>query len=307
LIKRRSRIDWSRRIPPDWALYPFPFLEGCYDRDLSFITEWRDAARAAFAQHEFSVWSTNFCEGDDEKLLHEIRTKILPRRGIEARDEEILVTDGWKQGLDLIVQLFVDSKSRAAVEEPGLAEVRELLRLQRADIVAQPVDREGLITDGRLDGCNLVFVTPRRHAPTGVQMSRGRQKALLRQATETDGLLVEIEFSSSGVGDNQAPALKSLDASGRVVYLSDLCEVFGPGLSLGIVVAPAEVIRELRKVRSLVAGPAPRAAQRIGALLISLGHHDSTLNKVKRVMSERLTALRDALNYYLPRLVLIDP
>jgi GntR family transcriptional regulator/MocR family aminotransferase len=74
-----------------------------------------------------------------------------------------------------------------------------------------------------------------------------------------------------------------------------------------VIVAPAEVIRELRKVRSLVAGPAPRSAQRTGALMISLGHHDAAAAKVRRAIRERLTALRDALNYYLPRLVLIDP
>jgi GntR family transcriptional regulator/MocR family aminotransferase len=144
LIKRRSRIDWSRRIPPDWSLYPYPFLEGCLDRELSFLSEWRDASRAAFTAHEFAAWSADFSEGDDEKLLREVRTKILPRRGIEAREDELLITEGWKQGLDLIVQLFVDAKSRVAVEEPGLPEIRELLGLQRTDVVAQPVEKPGL-------------------------------------------------------------------------------------------------------------------------------------------------------------------
>jgi len=307
MMKRRSRIDWSRRIPPDWALHPYPFLEGCLDRELSFMTEWRDASRAAFTAHEFNAWSREFAEGDDDKLMHEVRTKILPRRGIEAREDEVLITEGWKQGLDLIVQLFVDAKRPVAIEEPGLPEIRELLRLQRASVVAQTVDQEGLVVDGRLDRCELVIVTPRRHAPTGVSMARARQKQLLRKVAEQDGLIVEIDLSSGGVNDSQAPALKSLDDAGRVLHISNLCDVFGPGLRLGVVVAPAEVIRELRKVRSLVAGPAPRAAQRIGALLISLGHHDAAAAKVRRAISERLTALRDALNYYLPRLVLIDP
>lgn len=307
LIKRRSRIDWSRRIPPDWALHPFPFLEGCLDAELSFMGEWRDASRAAFTAHEFNAWSREFAEGDDDKLLHEVRTKILPRRGIEAREDEVLITEGWKQGLDLIVQLFVGAKRPVAIEEPGLPEIRELLRLHRAGVVVQPVDQEGLVVDGRLDRCELVVVTPRRHAPTGVSMPRARQKQLLRKMAEQDGLIVEIDLSNDGANASQAPAMKSLDEAGRILHISNLCEVFGPGLRLGVIVASAEVIRELRKVRSLVAGPAPRAAQRIGALLISLGHHDTAAAKVRRAISERLTALRDALNYYLPRMVLIDP
>jgi GntR family transcriptional regulator/MocR family aminotransferase len=307
-MKRRSRVDWSRRIPPDWALYPYPFLEGCLDSELSSITEWRDATSAALGAREFEKWSMNFSESDDEKLVDEIRTKILPRRGVEASAEEVLITEGWKQALDLVTQLFVDSSSRVAVEEPGLPELRELLRLQNADVLAQAIDAEGLVVDEHLNKRSVVFVTPTRQAPTGTLMSRARRKALLRNAEAEDALIVELDFSmSSSVGDRRLPALKSSDTSQRVIYISDLCEVFGPGLRLGFVVAPAAVVREMRKVRSLLAGPAPRAAQRIGALLMALGHYDAAAKRVRNTIGERLTALRDALNYHLPHLVLIDP
>ncbi|MCA8886754.1 MAG: PLP-dependent aminotransferase family protein, partial [Hyphomonadaceae bacterium] len=306
LMKRRSRVDWSRRIPPDWSLYPYPFIEGCLDAELASITEWRDATRAALGAREFDSWAMNFSEGDDEKLVEQIRTKILPRRGVQADPDEILITEGWKQALDLVTQLFVDASSRVAIENPGLPELRELLRLHAADVVAQPLDAEGVIVDDNLDGRSVIFATPTRQAPTGAHMSRARRKALLRKAEAEDAVVVEIDFVMGGVGEKRSPALKASDVSERVVYISDLCEVFGPGLRLGFVVAPAPVIREMRKVRSLLAGPAPRAAQRIGALLMSLGHYDVAVNRVRKAIEERLTALRDALNYHLPHLVLID-
>lgn len=218
-----------------------------------------------------------------------------------------MITEGWKQALDLVTQLFVDASSRVAVEDPGLPELRELLRLQDADVLAQPIDGEGLIVDSALSGRSVVFVTPTRQAPTGTHMSGSRRKALLRKAEAEDALVVEIDFVTSGFGEKRMPALKATDTHERVVYISDLCEVFGPGLRLGFLVAPAAVVREMRKVRSLLAGPAPRAAQRIGALLMALGHYDAASNRVRRAISERLTALRDALNYHLPHLVLIDP
>lgn len=306
-MKRRSRVDWSRRIPPDWSLYPYPFLEGCLDAELSSVAEWRDATRAALGAREFGKWSMNFSESDDEKLVEEIRTKILPRRGVQAAADEILITEGWKQALDLVTQLFVDSGSRVAIEDPGLPELRELLRLQGADTWPQPIDGEGIVVDNALNGRSVVFVTPTRQAPTGTHMSRARRKALLRKVEAEDALVVEIDFVTSGFGEKRLPALKAADAHERVVYISDLCEVFGPGLRLGFVVAPAAVVREMRKVRSLLAGPAPRAAQRIGALLMALGHYDAASNRVRRAIGGRLTALRDALNYHLPHLVLIDP
>lgn len=307
LMKRRARTDWSRRIPPDWALYPYPFLDGCFDRELAFIGEWREAMRTALAAHEFAAWSMDFSESDDDKLVREVRTKILPRRGIEARDDEILIVEGWKQGLGLIVQLLVDSKSHVALEDPSLPEIRELLRLQHTRLSALPVDGEGLVVDDRLDRCDIVIATPYRQAPTGVAMSRARQKALSRKVAANDGLIIELEAGLGGGVDHRVAALKASDKAGRVLYVSDLCYAFGPGLRLGVIVAPAEVIRELRKLRSLVAGPASRLAQRVGALLVSLGHHDSTAMRARRAINERLIALRDALNYYLPRLVHIDP
>ncbi len=306
-MKRRSRVDWSRRVPPEWALYPYPFLEGCLDAELSSVSEWRDAVRAAMSLREFSEWSMDFSESDDTKLIEEIRTKILPRRGVQAQPDEILITEGWKQALDLVTQLFIDRDSRVAVEDPGLAELRELLRLQGARLLAQPVDLNGIQVDAALNGLAVVFVTPTRQAPTGADMSKERRKALLAKVEEEDSLVVELDFVTSGFVERRQAALKAADVHERVIYVSDLCEVFGPGLRLGFVVAPAPVIRELRKVRSLLAGPAPRAAQRIGALLMALGHYDTASNRVRKAISERLTALRDGLNYYLPDLVLIDP
>ena len=77
---------------------------------------------------------------------------------------------------------------------------------------------------------------------------------------DQDGLIVEIDLSSGGVNDSQTPAMKSLDDSGRVLHISNFATCLVPVCGWNVVVAPAEIIRELRKVRSLVAGPASRAA-----------------------------------------------
>ena len=307
-VQQLVHIDSEGRAPPNWELNPYPFLDRSYDASLTPRAEWRDAVRAAFSATEFNDWSNDAGEMDDPRLIHEIRTKALPRRGVQAKADEILVTSGAREALSLLCRAMVAKNTRAAIEEPGVPDLHQLLRLQGADIIHQPVDANGLIVDPRLDGADLVFVTPGCHYPTGARLSMPRRRSLLEAAARDGMLVVEYDLpASGGFAEKAAPALYSMDDGGRVIYLADFCDVLSPGLGLGFIVAQADLIRDLRRLRSLGGGPAPRSAQRIASFFLSLGHYDAMLARQHRVLRERLTALRDALNYYLPQLVAIDP
>lgn len=296
------------RQPPNWSLNPYPFLDGNYDASLSPRSEWRDAVRATFNASEFSDWSQDAGEMDDHRLVHEIRTKALPRRGIQAKADEVLIVSGAREAMSLICRSLVAKTTRAVIEEPGVTDLHHLLRLQGTEPVLQPVDGEGLVVDEALVGADLIFVTPGCHYPTGARLSTARRKALLELAGREDCLIVEYDLpASGGFADKAAPALASMSDHGRVLYLADLCDVLSPGLGIGYIVADAEMIRDLRRMRTLTGGAAPRSTQRIASFFLSLGHYDAMIARQHRVLRERLTALRDALNYHLPQLVAIDP
>lgn len=302
------RVDVEGRPPPSWELNPYPFLDGAYDASLAPGPEWRDAVRSTLNAREFAEWSQDGGELDDPRLVHEIRTKILPRRGLQAGSEEVLVVGGRREAFSLLVRAFVGRGAPVAVEEPGLPDLIQVLRLQGADLIHLPVDSEGMVVDDRLAAASLVFVTPACQYPTGARLAASRCRALLERAEADDLLVIEHDLAASGGFAAQAsPALRSMDRSGRVIYVADLCDVLSPGLGLGFIVADAELIRELRRLRTLVSGCAPRAAQRTAAFFLSLGHYDANLGRQHRVLRERLNALRDALNYHLPQLVAIDP
>ncbi|WP_304166894.1 PLP-dependent aminotransferase family protein [Phenylobacterium aquaticum] len=302
------RVDVEGRPPPSWELNPYPFLDGAYDASLSPGAEWRDAVRSTLQAQEFAEWSQDGGEADDPRLIHEIRTKVLPRRGLQATSEEVLVVGGRREAFSLLARALVGRGAPVAVEEPGPPDLTHLLRLQGADIIAVPVDAQGMVVDERLGAADLVFVTPACQLPTGARLSSIRCKALLDRAEQSDLLVVEYDLAASGgFADQAAPALRSMDRGGRVIYVADLCDVLSPGLGLGFIVGDADLIRELRRLRTLVSGPAPRAAQRTAAFFLSLGHYDAILGRQHRTLHERLNALRDALNYHLPQLVAIDP
>jgi GntR family transcriptional regulator/MocR family aminotransferase len=241
-------------------------------------------------------------------LLDEIRSKILPRRGIQARREEILITVGTQQALYLISQLFVDNSVKVAVEEPGYPEIREILSQQGATLIYQEIDDKGLMVNNQLDDCDIIYTTPSHQTPTGITMSMDRRDAVLKKAHEQDLLIIEddFEFESNFLGQPH-PALRSLDKNNRVVYISCLSKVLASGIQIGFIVADSSVIAELKKIRKMVMRNPPLNNQRAVAYFLSLGYYDAFMMHLHKVFFERWLTLREALNTYLPNCIDTGP
>ena len=294
--------------PQNWQQYPYPFIECQFDQSLYPIKEWREANRLALGVRDINEWAGETGDLDDPMLIDEIRKKILPRRGIQATPDEILITVGTQQALHLVVELLVDSTVPVAMEEPGYPGMRHLLERRGAPLVYQPLDAQGLIVDGRLDQCKVVYVTPSHQAPTAVTMSMERREALLEKAASHNMLIIEDDFDSeSNYLGNPHPALKSIDTGGRVIYMSCLSKVLSPGLRLGFMVAPPELIEAARYLRRLTVRHPPLNNQRTAAYFLALGHYDTFLMHLHATFRERWIALRRALNYYLLHHVVMTP
>ncbi|GLX81456.1 MocR-like pyridoxine biosynthesis transcription factor PdxR [Thalassotalea eurytherma] len=294
--------------PKNWQDYQFPFIDGKYDSSLYPVTQWREANRKANAPREIYQWSKLQGIDDDPKLIEEIRSKILPRRGIVADRDEIIITIGSQQALSLITDLFVDNTVTVAVEEPGYPEMRELLMHKGASIVHQPVDNQGITVCSQLDVCDLLYTTPSHQTPTSVTMSMERRKQLLEKAHQQDLLVIEddFEFESNFLGQPH-PALKSLDKENRVVYVSCLSKVLASGIQIAFIVADSGVIHELRKLRKVTTRTPPLNNQRAVAHFLALGYYDSYMMHLHKIFFERWLTLREALNIYLPNCINTGP
>jgi GntR family transcriptional regulator / MocR family aminotransferase len=296
------------RYPPDWRRFPFPFIEGLYDRTLFPIAEWREASRMALAVKEVESWSTDTGEADDELLVDQLRQKILTRRGIAASPDEILVTVGEQQALHLAFELLCETGSTVGLEDPGEPDVRALAHKRHADVRFFPVGDAGVEFEDGLEGVDLFYVSPSRQRPTGVTMPQAMRETLLAQARQADTLIIEDDFECelSFLAD-APPALKSADGDGRVVYVASLSKVLSPGLRLGFLVGPADFIRAARRLRDLTTRKPSPITQRTAGIFLSLGHYDSMLRRLFDIYERRLIALRDALNHYRPLSIAIPP
>ncbi len=307
-LRREISPHAGYQCPPDWQKYKYPFIEGRYDKSLFPITGWREASRLALGVSEVEQWSLDNGEVDDAALIEEIRTKLLPRRGITARADELLITVGEQQALFLAAHLFVQKKTRVAVEEPCPLGFRQLLQMRKGTLHHQIVDDNGIVVDDQLDACDLVCVSPSRQRPTGVTLSMARRTALLEKAEQQDFLILEDDFECEmNYLDDALPALYSLDRQRRVIYVASLSKVLAPGVRLGFMVAPADVIVRARKLRDLTTRRPSPNNQRAAAFFLALGHYDTMLRRLSEVFEERLIALRDALNHYRPASIAIAP
>jgi GntR family transcriptional regulator/MocR family aminotransferase len=294
--------------PSNWRRYPYSFIDGKFDSSLYPVKEWREASNKANATREIYQWSERQGKEDDPMLLDEIRTKILPRRGIQASRDEILITVGTQQALYLITELFVNNQVKVAVEEPGYPEMRELLLRKGATLIHQPIDEKGMIIDEELEQCDIIYTTPSHQTPTSITMSMDRRDEMLRKSHEEDLLIIEddFEFESNFLGQPH-PALRSLDKDNRVVYVSCLSKVLASGVQIGFIVADSSVISELKKLRKMVMRNPPLNNQRAVAFFLSLGYYDAYMMHLHKIFFDRWLTLREALNIYLPNCIDTGP
>jgi GntR family transcriptional regulator/MocR family aminotransferase len=308
-----ASIDWQSRLksypsrqrniqkPTDWWRYKYPFIYGQPDPELFPTADWRDCCRELQSVAEVNSAAKDRFDADDPLLVEQIQNRVLPRRGVWADKDEILITLGAQHALYLLAELFLDRSSRVGVEDPGYPDVRNIFSLRGSEIVPLPVDREGVIPGRQMDSCDVVYVTPSHHVPSTVTLPEQRRHELLDRAAREDFLLLEDDYESETnfIGES-TPALKSLDHEDRVIYVGGLSKTLAPGLRVGFMVGPKALIREARALRRLMVRHPPSNNQRIVALFLSMGYHDSHTLRLNKVLRERWHLMSEALSRHLP-------
>ncbi|MEO8250300.1 MAG: PLP-dependent aminotransferase family protein, partial [Burkholderiales bacterium] len=223
--------------------------------------------------------------------------------GIWAERDQILITSGAQQGLFLLSELLIGAETNVGMETPGYPDARNNFALRTQRIHDLQVDAHGLVPGPELSGCNYVFVTPSHQCPTTVTLSLERRHALLERADRNDFIVIEDDHESElNFSAQPTPALKSLDSAQRVIYLGSLSKTLAHGLRLGFVVAPAELIRELRALRRLMMRHVASNNQHAAANFIAHGFHEAHLRRLIAFYRERAQRLREALAEHAPQL-----
>ncbi|OJH37505.1 PLP-dependent aminotransferase family protein [Cystobacter ferrugineus] len=287
-VPLRARAFW-RSLPE--APLPSPpatydFAVGIPDAGRFPFEAWR---RLLARQLRAAALPGGYAEAAGHQGLREaVARHVGVARGVRAEAEDILITNGAQQALDLVGRVLIEPGDRVALEEPGYPPARQVFQALGARIVPVPVDEEGLDVRALPDTARLVYVTPSHQFPLGMPMSPARRSALLDWAKQRDAVVIEDDYDSEfRFGGRPLETLHGMDRSGRVLYVGSFSKVMLPTLRLGFLIAPPSLQRELRWARRVMDWHGPLPEQAALARFIDSGLLARHIRKMRREYEER--------------------
>ncbi|MET4488995.1 PLP-dependent aminotransferase family protein [Bradyrhizobium sp. LA7.1] len=268
--------------------------------------------RSAASGFPFRVWrriATKLLSGESQYLtdycdpagLPQLRKAIADHlgrtRGMQVTTEQIIVTAGGQDALNLVMNLMRGHTEHLCIENPCYAGASMIFQAEQLPIEPVPVDSEGIRTDSLPNKRrSLIYVTPSHQYPTGVVMSLSRRLALLRWADETDSYIMEDDYDSDFRYDGPPlTALSGLDRGRRVFYVGTFSKSVGAGLRLGFAVVPRIFSDDARMLKARMSNGQSWLEQCALAEFISDGHFDRHIRKLRQLYKSRRDALITAL------------
>jgi GntR family transcriptional regulator/MocR family aminotransferase len=273
----------------------FDFRPGIPDARLFPYQTWRRLlARELRAD---AVGSGGYGDPAGHQGLREaIARHIGVARGVQATAEDVVVTNGTQQAIDLVARVLLAPGDRVAVEDPCYGPPRRLLASLGARVAGVPVDDQGLVVDAIPARTRLVYVTPSHQYPLGMPMSLPRRMALLAWAQRHDAAVVEDDYDSEfRYGGRPIQPLQTLDRGGRVVYVGSFSKTMLATLRLGFVVAPASLRGALRAAKFVTDWHTALPTQAALARFIQQGFFARHVRRMRVVYQARHQRIVDAL------------
>lgn len=294
---RRSSPIAALRAKPVWDSLaagvafaepmPYDFRMGIPDIASFPHDAWRRSVMRALRSEEM----TNGMYARAAGLLS-LRTSIANHigvsRAVNASPDDVVVTNGTQQALDLIARLLLESGDVVAVEDPGYPPPRHLFRSLGANVVPVPVDGEGLVVEKLPPTTRVVYVTPSHQFPLGVAMSLPRRRALLSWAERHNAAIVEDDYDSEfRFGGRPLEPLQTLDTAGRVIYIGSFSKTILPALRMGFLVLPPSLRVAAETAKFVSDWHSSSLVQASLAQFIADGSFGRHLRKVSRIYRER--------------------
>lgn len=233
-----------------------------------------------------------------EPLRRAIATHLQVNRGITCAWQQIFITAGAQQAFQVIAATLIDAGDKVWFENPGAIGARNSFVMHGADLVAVPVDEQGLVVQRGLELApefRLVFTTPSHQQPLGSKLSLDRRRALLDAAEAAGAWIIEDDWDGElCFAGRPLPTLRGTDVSGRVIYVGSFSKTLFPSLRLGFLLAPPALAGHLRISVEACSPGVPTALQAGAASFISDGHFDTHVRRMRRLYAERYQRLAAA-------------
>lgn len=224
----------------------------------------------------------------DPELRLAIARYLAINRAVRCDWNDILVSQGAQQALDLLARVLLEPGDLAVVEEPGYPPARAIFSAAGARVLGVPVDAEGLRVDLLPAQAKLVYVTPSHQFPLGQPMSLQRRLELLEWARGRQVLIIEDDYDGEYRFDGRPlESLQNLDSEGRVAYVGTFSKTLFPELRLGYLLMPPALRTELTAAKSLADRHSASLQQLALAHFISSGAFAKHTRHLQREYAQR--------------------
>jgi len=281
--------------------------------DVFPVQRFEEACHKVLQEHGAHALQYGPTEGYEP--LREMIARNIARYGIQARAENVLITSGSQQALDLIGKLLINNGDRILVEAPTYLGALQAFNVYGAQYVSVPVDEDGLVTE-RLEPClrsgpKFMYILPNFQNPAGVTLSEGRRHQLILLADKYGIPIIEDDPYGQlrYEGEHLAP-LVVLDRDnlrrdngftlGNVIYLSTFSKTLAPGIRLAWIVAPADVISKLVQLKQAADLHTSTFNQFVAYEVARDGFLDQHVKLIRQVYRERRDVMLHTLEEFFP-------
>ena len=239
--------------------------------------------------------------------LREQLCSLMVGKGVQdMAPEQLIVTTGSQQALDLLGKTLVGPGDKVIVEAPTFLATIQCFRLYGAELIGAPIDGDGVQTDA-LEHLiaehrpKFVYLIPTFGNPSGAMLSRERRKRILELAVQYNTLIVEDDpYGDLYFGDAPPPSLLALShevpgSRERLVHCGSLSKVLSPGLRVGWMIAPADLLGKATMCKQFSDAHTSTFAQATAAAYLQAGRMGATLERVRSVYAQRARTMGEAM------------
>jgi GntR family transcriptional regulator/MocR family aminotransferase len=244
-------------------------------------------------------------------LREAIATYLRAARAVRCDPDQVVVTAGAQQAIDLVLRVLLEPGDAVWVEDPCYPALRAALAAARASIVPVPVDAQGMeVARGiaAAPAARLAYVTPSSQYPMGAVLSMARRLELLAWARRAGAFLLEDDYDSEfRYAGRPLASLQGIDDAGRVIYVGTFSKVLFPGLRLGYAVLPPALLEPVRAARLLTDWHPAGLAEGVVTDFLAEGHFAQHLRRMRLRYRAGRDALVAALAEHAPLLAVASP
>ncbi len=283
------------------------FGGGCPAQEALPIEELQEIASQVFARDKRGVEAFQYGGIQGLKALREVIIEnLLAPNGVNANPDQVLITAGGIETMNLVCQLYISPGDVILVEAPTFVQCVEVFEMFEAKCVSCVMDDHGLVVEDveeKIKKYNpkIVYVIPTFQNPTGLTLSLERRKRLAELGSKYDVIILEDDpYRDIRFSGTHLPPIKSFDKTGHTIFAGSMSKIFSPGSRLGYTVADESIMKHLVNAKSATNSHTSMISQVLCQEFFHRGHFPQHLAELRETHKERREVMVECLKTMFP-------